>query len=54
MVKEDYHHLPCGCSFWNEGDKFFYQPCSPLCKFYIYALEQAKEKHIPMIRRLEG
>jgi hypothetical protein len=45
--------LPCGCVMGNTDDGvFFYMPCSLLCEFYLYAMNQAKKAGTEIITRV--
>jgi hypothetical protein len=38
--------LPCGCEMGNNGDTFYYRPCSLLCEYYLYVITESKRKGI--------
>jgi len=40
MIKK----LPCGCEMWKEGNTFYIRPCSKTCEYYLYAINQSRER----------
>lgn len=47
-MPDDFERLPCGCVMGSIGDAFVYIPCSVLCKFYLHAVDLAKQAGKPI------
>lgn len=45
--------LPCGCVMETVNDTFYYRPCSLLCQYYLYVVEQTKLAGNPIETRVE-
>lgn len=51
LASADIHkldRLPCGCEMGVVNDAFVIRPCSPDCKYWRYAQQQAKAYDKPM------
>lgn len=45
--------LPCGCRMSTVGDAFVFEPCSPSCEYYLYALNESKRQGKPIPKLVE-
>lgn len=44
----DLERAPCGCKMGTKGEAFIYEPCSPTCDLYAYAIEEARKMGKPI------
>ena len=53
-TSECFERLPCGCVMGNIDNAFILIPCSLLCEFYLFAMDEAKKQGTPIQTKLMG
>lgn len=50
---EGLKELPCGCVMGKVGDAFIIKPCSPNCKYFLYAIDVTKKQGKPLLAMID-